>query len=126
MLPELVQRFLRHKLQGLDGLRYNLIFTVKLHDMNDNLFSESLKKSMYDNCKRREIKDREANREAAMKQMQSEINQLVVLLLGKNSKTEHEILRSGSKLSVFSNMSALSTQFEVEDDYESDVEETCE
>merc|ERR1719166_729874 len=62
VLPDLLKRFLRNKLQGLDGLRYNLIFTVKLHDMNDKLFSESLKKSMYDNCKRREMKEREASR----------------------------------------------------------------
>ena len=127
VLPDLLKRFLRNKLQGLDGLRYNLIFTVKLHDMNDKLFSESLKKSMYDNCKRREMKEREASRDAAMKQMQAEIHQLYnMMMAGKTFKTDLEYQRSASKLSVYSNMSVLSTQFQVEDDYESDVEETCE
>ena len=69
VLPEVLKTFLRLKLQGLDGRfnRYNLIFTVKLHDMNDKLFSESLKKSLYDNCRRREMRAREAAREAGMK-----------------------------------------------------------
>ena len=103
--------------------RYNLIFTVKLHDMNDKLFSESLKKSLYDNCRRREMREREAARDAAMKQMQCEMHQLLGMLLGKP-----DCHRSTSKLSVVSNVSAsvVSTQFQVEDDYESDVEETCE
>lgn len=100
--------------------RYNLIFTVKLHDMNDKLFSESLKKSLYDNCRRREMREREAARDAAMKQMQCEMHQLLGMLLGKP-----DCHRSTSKLSVVSNVSAsvVSTQFQVEDDYESDVED---
>ena len=113
VLPDVIKRFLRNKLQGLDGLRYNLIFTVKLHDINDKLFSDSLKKSLYENCKRREMKDRESNKDAAMKQMQSDIHQLMVLLQGKTSKTDLEYQRSASKLSVFSNVSAISTQFQV-------------
>ena len=83
--------------------------------MNDKLFSESLKKSLYDNCRRREMREREAARDAAMKQMQSEMHQLLGMLLGKS-----DYHRSPSKLSVVSN---VSTQFEVEDDYESDVED---
>ena len=111
--------------------RYNLIFTVKLHDLNDKLFSESLKKSLYDNCRRREMKEREAARDAAMKQMQSEMHQLLGMFLDKSAKPDYN--RSGSKLSVVSNVSAsalstsvVSRQFEVEDDYESDVEDISE
>ena len=47
-------------------------------------------------------------------------------MLGKNMKHDLEYQRTASKLSVYSNTSALSTQFQVEDDYESDVEETFE
>ena len=129
VLPDLIKGFLRHKLQGLDGFRYNLqyksIFTVKLHDSNDNLFPESLKKSLYENCRKRELKEREASRDAANRQMQAEIHQ-IFLMLGKNMKHDLEYQRTASKLSVYSNTSALSTQFQVEDDYESDVEETFE
>ena len=103
--------------------RYNLTFTVKLHDLNDKQFSESLKKSLYDNCRRREMREREAARDAAMKQMQSEMHQLVGMLLGKSGPPDYN--RSGSKLSVLSN-SVVSTQFQVEDDYESDVEDISE
>ena len=91
--------------------------------MNDKLFSESLKKSLYDNCRRREMREREAARDAAMKQMQSEMHQLVAMLLGKSGLPDYN--RSGSKLSVLSN-SVVSTQFQVEDDYESDVEDISE
>ena len=96
--------------------------------MNDKLFSESLKKSLYDNCRRREMREREAARDAAMKQMQGEMQQLVGMLMDKSGRSDYN--RSASKLSVVSNMSAsalstsvVSRQFQVEEDYESDVED---
>ena len=69
------------------------------------------------------MREREAARDAAMKQMQSEMHQLVAMLLGKSGLPDYN--RSGSKLSVLSN-SVVSTQFQVEDDYESDVEDISE
>ena len=96
--------------------------------MNDKLFSESIKKSLYDNCRRREMREREAARDAAMKQMQGEMQQLVGMLMDKSGRSDYN--RSASKLSVVSNMSAsalstsvVSRQFQVEEDYESDVED---
>ena len=85
--------------------------------MNDKLFSESLKKSLYDNCRRRETREREAAQGAAMKQMQAEIHQLFL----DKAASGH---RSASQLSLVSDVSAsalsasvVSTQFQVEDDY---------
>ena len=74
------------------------------------------------------MREREAAREAAMKQMQSEMHQLLGMFLDKSAPPEYD--RSASKLSVLSNLSAsalstsvISRQFQVEDDYESDVED---
>ena len=96
--------------------------------MNDKLFSESLKKSLYDNCRRREMRKREVAQDAAMKQMQCEMRHLVGMLLDKSAQSDYH--RQGSKLSVASNVSAsalsasvVSTQFQVEEDFESEVED---
>ena len=90
--------------------------------MNDRLFSESLKKSLYDNCRRREVREREAAREAAMKQMQSELHHLVGMLLGKPGRPVYH--RSASNVSASAlSASVVSTQFLVESDYETDGED---
>ena len=102
--------------------RYNLTFTVKLHDLNDKQFSESLKKSLYDNCRRREMREREAAREAAMKQMQSELHQLVGMMLGKSDRPDYHRSVSNVSASALS-ASVVSTQFLVESDYETDGED---
>ena len=72
------------------------------------------------------MREREAARDAAMKQMQFEMHQLLGMLLGNAATSDYN--RSASKLSVVSNVSAsvFSTQFQVEDDYESDVEDISE
>ena len=69
------------------------------------------------------MREREAARDAAMKQMQAEIHQLFL----DKATSGH---RSASQLSLVSDVSAsalsasvVSTQFQVEDDYESDVED---
>ena len=74
------------------------------------------------------MREREAARDAAMKQMQGEMQQLVGMLMDKSGRSDYN--RSASKLSVVSNMSAsalstsvVSRQFQVEEDYESDVED---
>ena len=99
--------------------------------MNDKLFSESLKKSLYDNCRRREMRAREAAREAGMKQMQRELHHLVGKLMDKSATSDWH--RSASKQSVLSNVSAsalsasvVSTQFPLEEDCESDLEDISE
>ena len=48
--PDKVKKFLRSKLQGLDGQNYNMVYTVKPFDTNDKVLPESLKRSLYDNC----------------------------------------------------------------------------
>ena len=50
--PDKVKRFLRSKLQGLEGQNYNMVYTIKPFDINDKVLPESLKKSLYDNCVR--------------------------------------------------------------------------
>ena len=74
------------------------------------------------------MKEREAARDAAMKQMQCEMHHLVGMLLDKSAQSYYH--RSTSKLSVVSNVSAsalsasvVSTQFQVEEDDESDLED---
>ena len=61
---------------------------------------------------------REFNRDAALIEMQTKIQQ-IFLLLGGKSNTDLSSSLSRSRLSVFSNMSS---QLQVEDDYESDNE----
>ena len=48
--PENVKKFLRSKLQGLEGQNYNMVYTVKPFDTNNKVLPESLKRSLYDNC----------------------------------------------------------------------------
>ena len=48
--PDKVKKFLRSKLQGLEGQNYNMVYTVKPFDTNDKMLPESLKRSLYDNC----------------------------------------------------------------------------
>ena len=69
---------------------------------------------------RRESKEKEFNRDAALIEMQLKIQQIFTLLGGKPTRpTSLGSSLSRSRLSVFSN---LSTQLQVEDDYESDNE----
>jgi len=119
--PENVKKFLRSKLQGLEGQNYNMVYTVKPFDTNNKVLPESLKRSLYDNCIRRESKVKEFNRDAALIEMQTKIQQIFVLLGGKAAQTNTDLSSqlSRSRLSVFSN---LSSQLQVEDDYESDNE----
>ena len=74
------------------------------------------------------MRKREAAQDAAMKEMQLDMHHLVGMLLDKSAKPDYH--RSTSKLSVVSNVSAsalsasvVSTQFQVEEDYESEVED---
>jgi hypothetical protein len=70
---------------------------------------------------RRESKVKEFNRDAALLEMQTKIQQIFVLLGGKPNRLNTNLSShlSRSRLSVFSNMSS---QLQVEDDYESDNE----
>ena len=70
---------------------------------------------------RRESKVKEFNRDAALIEMQTKIQQIFVLLGGKPNRPNTNLNShlSRSRLSVFSNMSS---QLQVEDDYESDNE----
>ena len=70
---------------------------------------------------RRESKVKEFNRDAALIEMQTKIQQIFALLGGKAAQTNTDLSSqlSRSRLSVFSN---LSSQLQVEDDYESDNE----
>jgi len=112
--PDRFKKFLRSKLQGLEGQNYNMVYTVKPFDRNDRIFSESLKMSLYDNCVMRESKVKEFNRDTALLEMQNNIRQISEILGGK-VKMQH----SASRLSVFSNMSAPML---VEEDYDSEGE----
>ena len=112
--PDRFKKFLRSKLQGLEGQNYNMVYTVKPFDRNDRIFSESLKMSLYDNCVTRESKVKEFNRDTALLEMQNNIRQISEMLGGK-VKMQH----SASRLSVFSNMSAPML---VEEDYDSEGE----
>lgn len=121
--PENVKKFLRSKLQGLEGQNYNMVYTVKPFDTNNKVLPESLKRSVYDNCIRRESKVKEFNRDAALIEMQTKIQQIFALLGGKSNESSGDMSSqlSRSRLSIFSNMSS---QLQVEDDYESDNEGT--
>jgi len=117
--PDNVKKFLRSKLQGLEGQNYNMVYTVKPFDTNNRVLPESLKRSLYDNCIRRESKVKEFNRDAALIEMQTKIQQIFVLLGGKPNQSTNNLSSqlSRSRLSIFSN---ISSQLQVEDDYESD------
>ena len=68
---------------------------------------------------RRESKVKEFNRDAALIEMQTKIQQIFVLLGGKPNQSTNNLSSqlSRSRLSIFSN---ISSQLQVEDDYESD------
>jgi len=117
--PDKVKRFLRSKLQGLEGQNYNMVYTIKPFDINDKVLPESLKKSLYDNCVRRESKMKEFNRDAALIDMQNKISQIFILLGGKTT-VQPVLINSKLSRSRTSVLSNISSQLQVEDDYESD------
>ena len=134
ILPDRLKNFLRNKLQGLEGSNYKKIYTIRPFDSNDKNFSESLKKSLYENCMRRVSKEKEINQNAQLSQMQNKINQMFEIMLrgrtfdqenNNNNNPEHQLRHSQSKSSVVS--SSLSGQLQVfDDDYESDLEDVQE
>ena len=83
VLPDRLKLVLRNKLQGLEGQKYKLVYTVKPFDSNDKLFSESLKKSLYENCLKRVSKEKEFNQNAALIEMQARINQMYQVKIEK-------------------------------------------
>ena len=88
--PESLKNFLRNKLQGLEGQNYKLVYTVRPFDSNDKLFSESLKKSLYENCIKRVYREKEFNQNAALIAMQDKINQLYQMLISNCSIKSNE------------------------------------
>merc|ERR1712198_214904 len=108
------------KLQGLEGQNYKLVYTVRPFDSNDKLFSESLKKSLYENCIKRVYREKEFNQNAALIAMQDKINQLYQMLIGSKAKSN---LMSGydHRNSVISNISSFSA-INVDEDLESDTD----
>ena len=113
--PERLKRFMRNKLQGLEGQKYKLVYTVKPFDSNDKMFPESLKKSLYENCIKRVSKEKEFNQNAALIEMQTKINLLYQAILGtgKLDKAEKSLKHSASKLSMLSSQSTFSSQLQV-------------
>ena len=110
VLPDRLKLVLRNKLQGLEGQKYKLVYTVKPFDSNDKLFSESLKKSLYENCLKRVSKEKEFNQNAALIEMQARINQMYqVMILGDKQQTRPGLDKSVSKLSMLSSGSAFSS-----------------
>ena len=88
--PERLKRFMRNKLQGLEGQKYKLVYTVKPFDSNDKMFPESLKKSLYENCIKRVSKEKEFNQNAALIEMQTKINLLYQAILGAGKLDQEE------------------------------------
>ena len=112
MSPERMKKFLRDKLQGLEGQNYKMVYTVKPFDSNDKFFSENLKKSLYENCIKRVSKEREFNQTTALHEMQNKINEMYqVILSGRQMKP----VFNQSKQSIISNIS-YSSQLLVDDD----------
>jgi len=116
--PLRIQKYLMAKLNGLQGQNYNMVYSVKPLDINDKLFPEVLKRSLHENCLRRQAQLAESSRQAAQEEMQSSIQQIFALLGEKISKpgaASHNRLARTSKIGRL---------WQVEDDYESDSDIT--
>lgn len=96
--PPFMQRYLKAKLNGLQGQNYNLVYSVNPLDVNDRLFPEALKKSLHENCLRfgveyifrktplmwhffrRQTKLKDLMQQEALDEMQMNIQQIASML----------------------------------------------
>ena len=121
ILPDRLKKFLRDKLQGLEGQTNRKVYTVKPFDSNDKFFSENIKKSLYENCLKRVNKEKEFNKNAALLEMQNKINEMYqAIITGGHMKRSY----NQSKQSIISNISVYSSQLQVDDDIDDeDIED---
>jgi len=119
-LPDIAQTLLRKKLQGLN-VKYKTVYTVKPHDINDKTLPESLKRSIYDNCVRRDNRDELDLKQREVENMNRDIQRILYLLTG-----DAAVKPSTRQQRYNLQQTTVSDSLAVDDDLDSDLEVSLE
>jgi len=124
--PDSVQAFLRSKLQGLQGSN-KTVYTIKPHDINDKTLPESLKRTIFDNCIRRDNRDTKNSQKRQLENMNRFIHRILKHLeVDTVDRGGGGVAGSVAGPTIKTRRSSSSTQLnslDVEDDLDSDYEE---
>ena len=82
-VPTRIREWLKSKIQNATASNSDLVFTVKPFDSKDDVFSEKIKKNLYEHCVKKITQQKEFNRDTELKDLNKKMDDILAMLSGK-------------------------------------------
>ena len=82
-VPTRIREWLKSKIQNVTASNSDLVFTVKPFDSKDDVFSEKIKKNLYEHCVKKITQQKEFNRDTELKDLNKKIDDILAILSGR-------------------------------------------
>ena len=82
-VPTRIREWLKSKIQNATASNSDLVFTVKPFDSKDDVFSEKIKKNLYEHCVKKITQQKEFNRDTELKDLNKKIDDILAILSGR-------------------------------------------